>query len=65
MAFKTFPTMRRALFGLVLGAIVFSVLAAAGVTPGHADAVGDLSAGQIEEQLQVCTPISTHPIILI
>ncbi|KAJ9241021.1 hypothetical protein DTO169E5_3716 [Paecilomyces variotii] len=48
--------MRKALFGLVLGVVLFSVLAAAGVTPAHADvAVGELSVGQIEGQLQECS----------
>lgn len=66
MAVKTFSTMRKALFGLVLGVVVFSVLAAAGVTPAHADvAVGELSVGQIEGQLQVCTLVSRYCISLI
>lgn len=56
MASRFFPS-RRTGIALVAGCLLFSALAAANVGPG------ELSVGQIEEQLQVCCTTSSVPYV--
>jgi hypothetical protein len=49
--------MRSAAFSLAAAAIIFSALAAANVADSSSSSVGELSAPQIEDELQVLTPI--------